>query len=187
MNIRVATMTDVPALKDLISASARGLSGGFYTPAQIEAALAGVFGVDSQLISDGTYYIIDGESGAAAAGGWSGRRTLYGGDQMKGADDPRLDPRTEPARIRAFFVHPSHARRGLARRLYDECDRAARAAGFSSFELMATLPGEPLYLALGFEVVERIVISTASGVTVPFARMIRASTAEISPETRRWS
>ena len=173
VNVRVATMADVPALHDLISTSVRQLSTAFYTPAQIDAALAGVFGVDSQLIADGTYFIIDGRSGPAAAGGWSGRRTLYGGDQAKGTEDPRLDPRTEPARIRAFFVHPDYARRGLARRLFEECECAAHAAGFRSFELMATLPGEPLYLALGFTVAERIVLSLANDVAVSFTRMIR--------------
>ncbi len=176
-SIRVATVDDVPALNGLISASVRQLSAGFYTPPQVEAALAGVFGVDSQVIADSTYYIIEGDAGIAAAGGWSARRTLYGGDQTKGADDPLLDPGTEPARIRAFFVHPAHARRGLARRLYGECERAALAAGFRRFELMATLPGEPLYLALGFAVVERVVLSPAPGVDVPFTRMARGITA----------
>ena len=172
MSIRAATQADVPALHDLIDTSVRRLSAGFYTPQQIEAALEGVFGVDSQLIADGTYFIIDGDAGPAASGGWSGRRTLYGGDQAKDASDPRLDPRTEPARIRAFFVHPAHARRGLARRIYTECERAARSAGFRRFELMATLPGEPLYLALGFTVEERVIL-TRGGVPMPFARMSR--------------
>ncbi|HET7457038.1 MAG TPA: GNAT family N-acetyltransferase [Gemmatimonadaceae bacterium] len=173
MQIRVATMADVPALQALIARSVRALSAGFYTPAQVDAALASVFGVDSQLVADGTYYVIDGTSGPAAAGGWSGRRTLYGGDQMKTAEDPRLDPRTEPARIRAFFVDPEWSRRGLARRLYGECERAALAAGFRRFELMATMPGEPLYAALGFTVVERVTLTLAGGVEVPFARMAR--------------
>lgn len=132
-----------------------------------------VFGVDTQLIADATYYVIDDPDGPAAAGGWSGRRTLYGGDQMKSAHDPPLDPRTEPARIRAFFVRPDCARRGLARRLYAECARAAREAGFRSFELMATLPGESFYAALGFGVVERVTISLAAGVEMHFTRMTR--------------
>ena len=166
-------MADVPALRALIPASARGLSAGFYTAAQIEAAVTHVFGVDTQLIADGTYYLIDSASGFAACGGWSCRRTLYGGDQMKQSEDPMLDPATEPARIRAFFVHPDWARRGLARQLYAECARAAWAAGFRSFELMATLPGEPLYVALGFSVVERVTITLAGDVDVPFARMAR--------------
>jgi len=166
-------MRDVPVLRTLIAASARGLSVGFYTPEQIEAAVTHVFGVDTQLITDGTYYVIDAPQGLAAAGGWSARRTLYGGDQMKGAEDPRLDPATEPARIRAFFVHPCWARRGLARRLYAACARAAWAAGFRGFELMATRPGEPLYAALGFAIVERVTIRLPGGIEVPFARMRR--------------
>jgi GNAT superfamily N-acetyltransferase len=165
-------MADVPALSALIAASVRQLSIGFYTAAQVDAALRAVFGVDSQLVADGTYYIIDGDSGPAAAGGWSGRGTLYGGDQAKDARDPRLDPATDPARIRAFFVHPAYARRGLARQLYRECERAALATGFRRFELMATLPGEPLYAALGFRVVEPVVLSL-EGVDVPFKRMMR--------------
>src|ERR671932_2176071 len=123
--LRPATPADVPALHALIAASVRGLSPGFYTTAQIESALEHMFGVDSQLIADGTYYVLDTGTELVAAGGWSARRTLYGGDQWKEAEDPRLDPDTEPARIRAFFVHPAWARRGLARRLFAECTRAA--------------------------------------------------------------
>ena len=122
---RLATVDDVPSLRALIETSARALSVGFYSPAQIEAAVRYVFGVDSQLIADGTYYVVDSADGPAAAGGWSRRRTLYGGDQMKGASDPLLDPATEAARIRAFFVHPVWARRGLGRLLYASCARAA--------------------------------------------------------------
>lgn len=166
-------MADVPALQKLIATSVRELSVGFYSLAQIEAAITAVFGVDTQLITDGTYYLIDSPDGPVAIGGWSYRRTLYGGDQMKAAEDPRLDPRTEPARIRAFFVRPDRARRGLARRLYDECARAAGVAGFRRLELMATLPGESLYIALGFAPVERIAIPVAPGIELPLVRMAR--------------
>ena len=175
---RPATLFDVPVLRALIAQSARGLSGGFYTTEQIEAAVEHVFGVDTQLILDGTYFVIDAPDGPAAAGGWSARRTLFGGDQMKGAEDPRLDPATEPARIRAFFVHPEWARRGLARKLYSECARAAWSAGFRAFELMATSPGEPFYATLGFTVIERVQSRLPGGIDVPFARMRRA----IAPE-----
>ena len=173
MWVRIATMADVPVLQELIATSVRGLSIGFYTHEQIEAAIVAVFGVDTQLIADGTYYIIDGTSGLAAAGGWSGRRTLYGGDQLKEAVDPPLDPRTDPARIRAFFVHPDFVRRGLARQLYAECARAAYTAGFRRFELMSTMPGVPLYVALGFEVVERVTLPLVTNVELPLARMTR--------------
>jgi GNAT superfamily N-acetyltransferase len=171
--LRVATMADLPALQALIATSVRGLSAGFYAAAQIEAAITEVFGVDTQLIADGTYYVIDGASGPVAVGGWGLRRTLYGGDQLKGEEDPILNPKTDPARIRAFFVHPAHARRGLAGRLYNECARAAHAAGFRGLELMSTLPGEPLYAALGFSPVERIALPLPGGVELPLIRMAR--------------
>jgi GNAT superfamily N-acetyltransferase len=173
VNLRVATLDDVPALRALIERSARELSVAFYSPQQIDAAVAHVFGVDTQLINDGTYFVIDAPDGPAAGGGWSVRRTLYGGDQTKVGSDPRLDPRTEAARIRAFFVHPHWARRGLGRQLFAACARAAWYAGFRDFELMATRPGEPLYDALGFTVVERVVMTLPGGVEVPFARMRR--------------
>ena len=172
MNIRVATMADVPTLNALIATSVRQLSVGYYSPAQIDAALQGIFGVDTQLIADETYYVIDGAGGPAAAGGWSGRGTLYGGDHTKGPVDRRLDPASEPARIRAFFVHPTYARRGLARKLYGVCEQTAVANGFHRFELMPTLPGEPLYRALGFTVVERLLLPLGD-LELPFARMAR--------------
>ncbi len=170
---RPATPADVPALQALIAESGRALSVGFYAPAQIDVVVAHVFGVDSQLVADGTYYVIDAPDGPAAAGGWSRRRTLFGGDQMKGADDPLLDPATDDARIRAFFVHPRWARRGLARRLYARCAADARAAGFRGLALMATLPGEPLYRALGFVPLERVTLRLPGGVDVDFVHMRR--------------
>jgi GNAT superfamily N-acetyltransferase len=174
MNVRVATLADVPALQSLIATSVRTLSASYYTADQIEASIAKVFGVDTQLIADATYYVIDAASGPAACGGWSHRRTLYAGDQMKGVADPELDPRVDAARIRAFFVHPDFARRGLARALYGACARAARAAGFRRLELMATLPGEPLYAALGFAPIERVALPLGEGVELPLVRMDRA-------------
>lgn len=173
MNLRTATARDIPELQTLIDASARALSIGYYTAAQIEAAAVHVFGVDSQLIRDGTYYVIEESGLVIAAGGWSARRTLYGGDQAKEHDDPPLDPATDAARIRAFFVHPDWTRRGLARRLYDTCSAAAWFAGFRRFELMSTRPGEPLYLALGFVPLERVVQHLPGGVDVDFTRMSR--------------
>ncbi|HEX6627411.1 MAG TPA: GNAT family N-acetyltransferase [Gemmatimonadaceae bacterium] len=172
MDLRIATMEDVPSLNALIAASARALSEGFYSSPQIDALLTHVFGVDTQLIADGTYYLISADDESpVAAGGWSARRTLYGGDQAKAGEDSRLDPRIDAARIRAFFVHPRFARRGLGRQLYAECERAARAAGFRRFELMATMPGEPLYAALGFSVTERVDAQLPGDVIVPLAKM----------------
>ena len=172
--LRAATDDDVPALRALIDASVRGLSGAHYTPAQIESALRHVFGVDTQLVRDGTYYLAEADGMPVACGGWSRRRTLYGGDQHKAVEDPPLDPATEPARIRAFFVHPGWARRGLGRLLFDACHAAARDAGFRAFELMATLPGQPLYATLGFAAIEPVVESMPDGVQLPLVRMRRA-------------
>jgi GNAT superfamily N-acetyltransferase len=136
-----------------------------------------VFGPDTQLIADRTYYVIENETGElVAAGGWSRRRTLYGGDQMKGAEDPLLDPATDAARIRAFFVHPAWARRGLGRRLFDRCAADAVAAGFRTAELMATLPGEPLYRALGFVALERSAAPLLDGEVLTVVRMARPLT-----------
>ena len=172
--LRLATADDVPALRALIERSFRGLATAHYTPEQIESVLRHGIGVDTQLIADGTYYVAEADDGTlVAAGGWSARRTLYGGDQLKAGDDPPLDPATEPARIRAFFVHPAHARRGLGRRLFAACEAAARAAGFRSFELMATLPGVPLYAALGFVAHERVDVPLDGGAVLPCVRMTR--------------
>jgi len=175
MHLRAAEEEDIPALQKLIAASVRELSRGFYTAEQAESGLRYVFGVDSQLIADRSYYVIEDDTGGGllAAGGWSRRRTLYGGDQMKGSDDPLLDPETESARIRAFFVAPYAARRGLGRRLYDECAAAARRAGFRGLELVATMPGVPLYRALGFEMGEAYAVALPDGVSLPVARMYR--------------
>ena len=171
MVVRVATLAAVPALQSLIATSVRALSAAYYTGEQIEASIVKVFGVDTQLIADATYYVIDSPVGPAACGGWSHRQTLYGGDQMKDVADPELDPRVDAARIRAFFVHPEFARRGLARALYAECAGAARAAGFRRLELMATLPGEPLYAALGFVPIERVALPLGDGIELPLVRM----------------
>ena len=174
LTVRVARTEDVQALRSLIDASVRALSTGYNTHRQIESALQYVFGVDTQLLADRTYYVIEVAGNIVAAGGWSHRRTLFGGDQHKAAEDPELDPATEAARIRAFFVHPAWVRRGLARRLYDECATAAMAQGFSSLELGATLPGQPLYLALGFVPVEAIDVRMPDGETLPVIRMTRS-------------
>jgi GNAT superfamily N-acetyltransferase len=172
--LRPATRADVPRLHDLIDCSVRALSARYYTPTQIESALKHVFGPDTRLIDDGTYFVIESDAGElVAAGGWSRRRTLYGGDQMKSSDDPLLDYATEPARIRAFYVHPDWARRGLARRLFDRCAADATAAGFRTMELMATLPGEPLYRALGFTEIERTTAELPDGEPLAIVRMTR--------------
>jgi GNAT superfamily N-acetyltransferase len=169
--VRPAHHADIAALRELIALSGRALSAGFYSPEQAEAITEHIFGVDTQLIDDGTYFVIEEDSRIVACGGWSRRRTLFGGDQTKHGPDPLLDPATEPARIRAFFVHPDAARRGHGRRLMDACFEAAREAGFRTLELVSTLPGEPLYLASGFSVETRFDLHLPGGIDVPVSRM----------------
>ena len=171
ISLRTAREDDVPALEQLISRSVRQLSAGYYTDAQIESALRYVFGVDTQLIADGTYFVVEVDGHIAACGGWSKRQTLYGGDQLKSGEDPLLDPATEPARIRAFFVDPDFARRGIGRQLLTACEQAAQAAGFRRLEMGATLPGEPLYAAAGYQAIEPIDLRMPDGVILPIVRM----------------
>ena len=174
MTLRLATIGDLPALVELIPASARALSRGFYTEAQTEAAIRYIFGPDTRLITDGTYFVVEEDGTLAGCGGWSRRRTLYGGDQMKSEEDPFLDPRTEAARIRAFFVHPGFARRGVGSAILDACLEAARAAGFRRIELASTLPGVPFYQALGFEEREPMEAPMPDGTALPIIRMERS-------------
>ena len=169
--MRLAQHADVAELRDLIARSGRALSVGYYSTAQADAINRYVFGVDTQLIDDQTYFVIEESSCIFACGGCSKRRTLFGGDQLKNGPDSLLDPGLEPARIRAFFVDPSVARRGFGRQLMLTCVAAAKHADFSSFELVSTLPGEPLYLASGFAVVERFELELPDGVQVPVSRM----------------
>ncbi len=171
ISIRPATIEDLPALERLIPASVRSLSAGYYTSRQIESALVYVFGVDTQLIADGTYLVAEAADEIAGCGGWSRRRTLYGGDQMKEEKDPLLDPATDAARIRAFFVDPRYARQGIGTLLIKACEDAAREAGFSRLELMATLPGLPLYEARGYTVIETVESVLPDGERLPLARM----------------
>jgi N-acetylglutamate synthase-like GNAT family acetyltransferase len=169
--IRLAQRADIPVLQDLIALSGRKLSVGYYSPSQSEAITRYVFGVDTQLIDDQTYFVIEHHNRIVACGGWSKRRTLFGGDQTKSGPDPLLDPATESARIRAFFVDPSVARQGFGRQLMSACMDASKKAGFSSLELVSTMPGEPLYLASGFAVQERFELDLPGGVQVPVSRM----------------
>jgi N-acetylglutamate synthase-like GNAT family acetyltransferase len=171
--VRKAERSDIPAIERLIERSVRELSVSYYEAAQIESALEFMFGVDSQLVDDGTYHVIEADEELVAAGGWSRRRTLFGGDQWKHGANELLDPAREPARIRAFFVDPSWSRRGLGRALFDACLSDAKAAGFRRLELMATMPGEPLYRALDFIADERIELALPDGVRVPLVKMSR--------------
>jgi GNAT superfamily N-acetyltransferase len=150
MIIRRATMEDREPIKQLIAESARHLSREHYDDTQIETAIATVFGVDTDLIEDGTYFVVESEGMLVGCGGWSKRKTLFGGDQYSSRDAGHLDPASEPAKIRAFFIHPDHARKGIARAILSKCESEARAEGFRGLELMATLPGIEFYKSCGF-------------------------------------
>ena len=160
--IRRATLEDIPLLERLIADSARELRNG-YTAAQVEAALGYALGVDRQLIRDGTYFAAEADSHIVACGGWSKRKTLFGSDHVAGKDDAWLDPAVDPARIRAFFVDPGWARRGIGSALLAACETAAQAEGFSRLELVSTLHGEPLYRARGFVEMDRFAVSLPQG------------------------
>jgi GNAT superfamily N-acetyltransferase len=177
MNARVrkATGNDVPRLREVIEASVRGLQANDYSPSQIEGALRSVYGVDSQLITDGTYFLVEIQNDDAtkivACGGWSKRRTLYGGDQFAGREDSLLDPTHDAAKIRAFFVHPDWARRGLGTLILDACEKAAMADGFTRLEMGATLSGVPFYRARGYVEIENQSAPLGNGEKLPIVRM----------------
>ena len=178
--MRTANLDDVPELNQLIDQAVRLLSVGYYTPQQIDSSLQYVFGVDTQLIADETYYVAEMDGHVVGCGGWSKRNTLYGGDQSKEEQDPLLDPQVEPGRIRAFFVHPQWARRGIGRAIIEVCEQAAYRAGFRRLELASTLPGEPLYKALGYEVGEHFAITFPDGEQLPLIRMDKTLNADPS-------
>jgi GNAT superfamily N-acetyltransferase len=169
--IRKATLADRAAIERLIAESARALSRGDYSERQIEAAVAAIFGVDTRLILDGTYFVAEGGRGLIGCGGWSRRKTLFGGDRYAARDAGELDPESEPAKIRAFFVHPAHARRGVGRAILAACEAEARSSGFRSLELLATLPGVRLYKACGYEAGARVWHEAEGGVPVEFVPM----------------
>ena len=173
--IRVATLADEPQLHPLIARSIRALGADDYSQAQIEAALTGAFGVDTALIRDGTYFVaLDSEDHIVGCGGWSRRRTLFGSDARAERDDSWLDPATDAAKIRAFFIDPMHARRGLGRSLLDRCEQEIARAGFARCEMMATLPGQRLYARYGYESGASIEHPLPGGLTITFVPMRKA-------------
>jgi N-acetylglutamate synthase-like GNAT family acetyltransferase len=174
LTIRNATIEDVNALRELIGASARELGKRDYTREQIEAALRGAWGVDTQLIRDKTYFVVEGGGRLAASGGWSRRKTLFGSDAQAGREPELLDARKDAARIRAFFVHPDFARRGIGRMLLERCECEAKKEGFTRAELVATLPGVRLYEACGYERIEQREYPLVGGIMIEFVTMRKA-------------
>ncbi|HEY2496184.1 MAG TPA: GNAT family N-acetyltransferase [Candidatus Angelobacter sp.] len=183
--IRPATASDVPVLRKLIDSSVRQLQSADYSSAQIDSALKTVFGVDSQLLADGTYLVVQtspkrsSEPGLSdlpiivGCGGWSKRKTLYGGDNWRERPSDLLDPATDAAKIRAFFIHPDWARRGIGTLLLDACEAAAREAGFTRFEMGATLTGAKLFQQRGYVALERMEVPLEDGITLPIIHMVK--------------
>ena len=170
---RPAVPGDVPALEALVACSARGLSRGDYSEAQVEAALGSALGVDTQLVRDGTYFVAESGGALVACGGWSFRKTLFGGDDRASREPEPLEPARDAARIRAFFVHPDWARRGLGRALLELCEAKARERGFAAAELMATLPGVRLYRTFGYRAGAPVQHALPGGGTIEFVPMRR--------------
>ena len=165
-SIRTATTADIPALESLIEQSVRQLQQTDYSPSQIDSSIGSIFGIDRQLIDDGTYFVaalINDPSELVACGGWSFRRTLYGSDQLADRNDTLLDPAVDYAKIRAIFVHPDFARRGLGSLILAHCEQAAQAAGFHHLEMGSTLTGLPLYTLKGYVERDRIAVPLPNG------------------------
>jgi GNAT superfamily N-acetyltransferase len=174
--IRLATSADIPALRELIDQSVRVLQREDYSAEQLDAALGTAYGVDTQLIADGTYFVVEaagaaGEKVPVACGGWSMRKTLYGSDHGPYRDNAMLDPARDAAKIRAFFVHPDWTRRGIASLILKTCEDAAYARGFRRFEMGATLTGVPMYAARGYAKGERIEVPLPNGLSLTVVRM----------------
>ena len=182
--LRRANAADIPALKKLIDASVRGLQADDYTPAQIEAALRTSFTVDSQLIEDGTYFVVEQAGQMLGCGGWGRRKTLCGGDHHAVRENTLMDPLQDAAKIRAIFVHPLWARRGIGSLLLKAAEDAAIAAGFTRLEMGATLTGVPVYLRRGYRAVEEMTVPLEADVTLPVVRMekvVRTVSGAIAP------
>jgi hypothetical protein len=178
IHIRKAVAADVPRLREVIEASVRGLQAEDYSSAQIEGALKSVYGVDSQLIADGTYLVAEvsdsqNKSEIVGCGGWSKRKTLYGGDQYAAREDSLLDPARDAAKIRAFFVHPKWARRGIGGLILEACENAAREAGFTRLEMGATLSGVAFYKSKGYTALESLEAPLSNGEALPIVRMAK--------------
>ena len=188
IQIRKAIAADIPRLREVIEDSVRGLQAGDYSPAQIEGALQSVYGVDSQLIADGTYLVAEaivsrGKPEIVGCGGWSQRKTLYGGDQYAGREDSLLDPTQHAAKIRAFFIHPNWARCGIGSLILEACENAALETGFTRLEMGATLSGAAFYKAKGYAGVENQEVPLGNGEVLPIVKMEK----RVVPPLRRSS
>ena len=170
---RIALASDVEAISELMRASVLDLFPLFYDEPQTASAAVHIAHIDLKLIEDGTYFVHEADGEIVACGGWSRRAKLYAGPEGSDDDDRLLDPRSEPARVRAMFVRSDWTRRGLGRAILESAERAAAAEGFSRFVLGATLPGEPLYRAFGFRETERFPLTMPDGVSVTCVMMER--------------
>jgi GNAT superfamily N-acetyltransferase len=166
---RLAIPQDIPALEEVMDEAIAELQRAYLDEEQIASSRA-IMGIDTQLIDDETYYVVEAGGEIAGCGGWSRRATLYGGNQTPGRDGNLLDPKVDPARVRAMYTSPRYARRGVGRLILSLCEAAAAAEEFTRLELMSTLAGEPLYTAYGFRPIERLTDDTG-GVPVPLVRM----------------
>jgi GNAT superfamily N-acetyltransferase len=169
LTFRLASVADLDALRTLMDASISELQRPFLDPKQIESSRT-IMGLDTQLVEDGTYFVVESEGQIVGCGGWSRRATLYGGNQTPGRNSSYLDPKQDSARVRAMYTHPAYARQGIGRHILLLCESAARDEGFSKVELMATKSGEPLYLACGYKPIEQI-MDERGGAPVPLIRM----------------
>jgi len=167
---RLAVPADMPTLTVLMNQAIAGLLPQFLSPAEVQASFA-VMGLDTQLIEDGTYFVVELDGQIAGCGGWSRRATLFGGNHTAGRDARLLDPKSEPARVRAMYTSPAFTRRGVGRKILELCEAAAKAEGFKSVELGATMGGQPLYEACGYKPIELMMVPTPNGVNVPILRM----------------
>jgi len=170
LSLRLALEDDLPALRALMDAAIRELQAPFLSPEQLAASFS-IMGLDTQLVVDRTYFVVEAGARTAGCGGWSRRATLFGGDHSRGRDAALLDPAKDAARVRAMYTHPDFTRRGVGRMVLDACEAAAAAEGFARCELAATLAGEPLYNACGYRQIERFEADTPQGVAVPLVRM----------------
>ena len=176
-SVRRATADDLDGLHQVMELSMAQLLDPFLTPQQV-AASSEIMGLDSRLVEDGTYFVILSGNEIVGCGGWSRRETLFGGNHTAGRSDRLLDPASEPARVRAMYTHPEFTRRGIGRKILELCEGDAAREGFSTFQLMATLPGEPLYRACGYKVIENCEAATSDGTRVPLVRMEKVASAQ---------